>query len=166
MTTENMMSEEARLTLTEMRREMESKNTAGSLQQREHITSHMAVTSARLSDTPTAINSDGEHSTHCNTVKPESANPYFNTLTHMNSKERGSDSTRHQANENAVMMAYTSRQFEITPIGYDSRYSQPNIFVQHTSDDEDGLISQIIEQSVEKCHHWLNNHTIQKHSKT
>lgn len=51
------------------------------------------------------------------------------------------------------------RQFEITPIGYDSRYNNlQSMHACHSEDDED-LVEFVLERATVKCQHWLEHQT-------
>ena len=51
------------------------------------------------------------------------------------------------------------RQFEITPMGYDSRYKNLQTLHAYQSEDDDDLVGFVLERATVKCQHWLEHQT-------
>lgn len=56
---------------------------------------------------------------------------------------------------NRLAPANIVRPFEITPIGYDCRYSRIQNALQYNTDEDEDLASYVIQKATDKCNNWL-----------
>ena len=166
----NMMSEEAKMVLTEVRREM-GLGVCVDLKTKSVDTKDCALADTCLAPVTSELTAKcpGENYRTYNSSPKESRAPYFHTAARADRKKTlKGDNEQPQCESlqrNDAVVNYT-RPFEITPMGYDSRYSQPTMTIRYNSDDEEEIVSHIMERSVEKCQQWLNNHTTRTRTKS